>query len=614
VADTDINDAASSKSMPVYQKQLRLPRGSAASFAQGDKYSDTDTVSDLLSAYEVTRSEPGERVIYAPLRLRDQAAQEFWQSFALMDEIPMSLFKRRLAEFFPKHVRVNRTLSSEDLKSIGNRLSRATNNSETVTLQAFSKWWGEWYDSFSLTVKRIRKMWDSGYVQGVSCTRSNVTAVLTRLPVGYGMLRLSLRNPGCLAIGIHTEAVDRIVHVKIETDREDPNSFFKLTRSDKVVRSYPTLEELVLDCHAVEKLHTGVPKSVLINSDRKNPPEMTKRNFKELEIAGHSLTVDGRYCVTDVGNMPPYGKVAFAEDLDTKAAVAIKDISQPLDNVDNLRHLLDEIKILKHFNTCKNIVKLHDIWLAQSTLSIAFRIRPSPSSLADVFEAGGHLLKPLKITYQLLCGLKFIHSANVVHNNLKPENILVDSNSNIELADFSNARSCVALRKKEYTEWYPAPESLLGAPEDSLVDIWAGGIIATKLFTGNYPFASAKTPEQQMMEYMKVLGKPTEEEVEFVTTTEGYKVLAKALDEVKDVQPSAISDKEHNALLVEMLKFNPRHRPSADKAIKNRVFNTLRSQGAEANCKVPFEFNHEQRDAEDIRSDFKREVGSWNRR
>ena len=47
----------------------------------------------------------------------------------------------------------------------------------------------------------------------------------------------------------------------------------------------------------------------------------------------------------------------------------------------------------------------------------------------------------LVLIYQVLCAIKFLHSANVIHRDIKPANILVDENCNIKICDFGLARS-----------------------------------------------------------------------------------------------------------------------------------------------------------------------------
>lgn len=69
-------------------------------------------------------------------------------------------------------------------------------------------------------------------------------------------------------------------------------------------------------------------------------------------------------------------------------------------------------------------------------------------------------------TYQILQGTAYCHAHRVMHRDLKPQNLLIDNNGNIKLADFGLARA-FGLPVKTYTHevvtlWYRAPEILLG--------------------------------------------------------------------------------------------------------------------------------------------------------
>ena len=66
--------------------------------------------------------------------------------------------------------------------------------------------------------------------------------------------------------------------------------------------------------------------------------------------------------------------------------------------------------------------------------------------------------------YQLLRGLKYIHSANVLHRDLKPGNILLNANSELKICDFGLARvASDAMTQYVGTKWYRAPELLLSS-------------------------------------------------------------------------------------------------------------------------------------------------------
>lgn len=113
------------------------------------------------------------------------------------------------------------------------------------------------------------------------------------------------------------------------------------------------------------------------------------------------------------------------------------------------------------------------------------------TDLHSVIKAG--ILKKVHkqyIIYQLLAGLKYVHSGEIVHWDLKPSNILINSECHIKICDFGLARSVVATEEDEIaimteyvaTWWYWAPEIVLGSSKYSKkVDIWSVGCILAEL-------------------------------------------------------------------------------------------------------------------------------------
>lgn len=88
--------------------------------------------------------------------------------------------------------------------------------------------------------------------------------------------------------------------------------------------------------------------------------------------------------------------------------------------------------------------------------------------------------------YQIVNAIKFCHCKRILHRDLKPQNLLIDKNGNIKLADFGLARAfgvpIRTLTHEVLTLWYRAPEILLGQKEYSTpVDIWSIGCIFYEL-------------------------------------------------------------------------------------------------------------------------------------
>mmetsp|Transcript_23828 Transcript_23828/g.18184 ORF Transcript_23828/g.18184 Transcript_23828/m.18184 type:complete len:157 (-) Transcript_23828:371-841(-) len=123
--------------------------------------------------------------------------------------------------------------------------------------------------------------------------------------------------------------------------------------------------------------------------------------------------------------------------------------------------------------------------------------------------------------YQILRGLKFIHSAGILHRDLKPRNLLINSNCDLKICDFGLARADIPLLQKhsviltDYitTRWYRAPEVLLSWKKYSTaIDMWSVGCIFAEMMSRRILFKGGEQ-EEQMRIIFDLLGCPTEEEI-----------------------------------------------------------------------------------------------------
>jgi serine/threonine-protein kinase PpkA len=104
--------------------------------------------------------------------------------------------------------------------------------------------------------------------------------------------------------------------------------------------------------------------------------------------------------------------------------------------------------------------------------------------------------------------LAYAHGKGVVHRDVKPQNILLDEDGRVYLADFGVAKivegpgGITVTGMISGTPQYMAPEQASGAKLDGRADIYSLGIVAYELFTGRVPF-SADTPLAVLMKHLQ---------------------------------------------------------------------------------------------------------------
>uniref|UniRef100_A0A2K5L173 mitogen-activated protein kinase n=1 Tax=Cercocebus atys TaxID=9531 RepID=A0A2K5L173_CERAT len=160
-----------------------------------------------------------------------------------------------------------------------------------------------------------------------------------------------------------------------------------------------------------------------------------------------------------------YGAVCSAIDKRSGEKVAIKKLSRPFQSEIFAKRAYRELLLLKHMQH-ENVIGLLDVFTPASSLrNFHDFYLVMPFMQTDLQKIMGMEFSEEKIqylVYQMLKGLKYIHSAGVVHRDLKPGNLAVNEDCELKILDFGLARHADAeMTGYVVTRWYRAPEVIL---------------------------------------------------------------------------------------------------------------------------------------------------------
>ncbi|KAL5006787.1 hypothetical protein ScPMuIL_015593 [Solemya velum] len=282
-----------------------------------------------------------------------------------------------------------------------------------------------------------------------------------------------------------------------------------------------------------------------------------------------------------------YGTVFKAKNRESHEIVALKRVRLDEDDEGVPSCALREICLLKELKH-RNIVRLHDVLHSEKKLTLVFEY--CDQDLKKYFDScNGEIDQDTvkSFMYQLLRGLAFCHSNNVLHRDLKPQNLLINKNGELKLADFGLARAFgipVRVYSAEVvTLWYRPPDVLFGAKIYSTsIDMWSAGCIFAELANAGRPLFPGNDVDDQLKRIFKypffqylLLGTPTEETWPKMTQLPDFKAfpLYHVSTTWQQVVPK-LSSKGRD-LLQRLLVCNPDQRISAEEGLQHGYFSDL---------------------------------------
>jgi len=260
---------------------------------------------------------------------------------------------------------------------------------------------------------------------------------------------------------------------------------------------------------------------------------------------------------------------------------------------------LREIAALKNLNH-PNILRLHEIIHTGSSLFLLFEFLDQDlKKTLDSTAAGLSVKQAKNYMLQLFKAISYCHSRRILHRDLKLQNLLVNKDGTIKLADFGLARN-MALPLRVYTKevvtlWYRAPELLLGSDlYGPAVDIWSLGCIFYEILTKKVLFAG-DSEIGQLFRIFQVLGTPTENEWSEITRLPHFKPTFPHWKR-KAFSKLLPADAEATDLLNKCLNYDPLKRISAHEGVKHKFFDELTKRPSLRNIQDPSYLRNERDD------------------
>lgn len=188
-----------------------------------------------------------------------------------------------------------------------------------------------------------------------------------------------------------------------------------------------------------------------------------------------------------------FGTVYKAKHKKTGVFRAIKRIKKDTRNASSLESLLKDVDILKTLDH-PNIIKVYEYYQDEASIYIVTELCTGGELFEQILKEKNFTeRKAAELMRQMLSAIAYCHEKKLVHCDLKPENIIFESNSNnnlVKIIDFGNASFCEGddrLTNRFGSVYYVAPEVLMGSYTEKC-DVWSLGVIMYLILSGKPPF------------------------------------------------------------------------------------------------------------------------------
>lgn len=319
--------------------------------------------------------------------------------------------------------------------------------------------------------------------------------------------------------------------------------------------------------------------------------------------------IDTKYVPIKPIGRGAYGIVCSSINKESNEKVAIKKIHNAFENrIDALR-TLRELKLLRHLRH-DNVIALKDVMMPthKGFKDVYLVYELMDTDLHQIIKSSQALSNDhcQYFLFQLLRGLKYLHSANILHRDLKPGNLLINGNCDLKICDFGLARTSNSKGQfmTEYvvTRWYRAPELLLCCDNyGTSIDVWSVGCIFAELL-GRKPIFPGTECLNQLKLIINILGSQSEDDLEYIDNPKARKFI-KSLPYSPGTSFGRLYPNAHPLaidLLQKMLVFDPSKRIGVTEALQHPYMSALYDPNTNPPAQVPIDLDIDEDIAEEM--------------
>ncbi|KAL3274321.1 hypothetical protein HHI36_015722 [Cryptolaemus montrouzieri] len=273
-----------------------------------------------------------------------------------------------------------------------------------------------------------------------------------------------------------------------------------------------------------------------------------------------------------------YGVVMKCRHKELDQMVAIKKFLETEEDATIRKMALREIRMLRRLKH-ENLVAIIEVFRYRKRFYLVFEYL-NGTILDELERMDGGLGEERcrERLYQIIRAISYCHSNQIIHRDVKPENVLVSSNGVVKLCDFGFARLATNTNEPltDYvaTRWYRAPELLVGDQNYGTgVDIWAIGCLFAEMLTGD-PLFPGESDIDQLFLIVKMLGKPCPKHQQLMSKNSALRGIKAASPHPTDTLQRNFSDWPQLSLniLGSCLKMDPSQRASSEDLLRHNYF------------------------------------------